>query len=266
MNLIFFGHHDSEWNNALSDNLLPSLMPKICSIKNIYDINKLVYEDTIIIPIMESHMLQLYKHKVKWNNCIMPSIENIITFSYKNNFYIYMVNNNFEQYLPKTYTTISNIDKKCVVVKPFNLNAATGVYITQKKYITNKLFKDHIIQELIIGSEEFVSHIVSDQGKIIECMTYKYKFKSNVCIKRPRSKYELEKVTLNEETIDIFEKILTPCRYTGILNINFKYYCGKIKIFEVNPRLGGSLMLSENKFDLHQIINASILSHLYKKN
>jgi len=165
MNLVFFGRHDNEWNKALGNNLLSSLAPNICSIEHIYHVNKLVYENTIIIPIMESHMLQLYKHKLKWDNCIMPSVKNVITFSYKNNFYIYMVKNNLEQYIPKTYTNLNDIDQnqKCVVVKPFNLNATSGVYITQKKYITNQLFEKCVVQELVIGSEEFVSHIVSDR-------------------------------------------------------------------------------------------------------
>jgi carbamoylphosphate synthase large subunit len=56
----------------------------------------------------------------------------------------------------------------------------------------------------------------------------------------------------------IFESIIKHLNYSGPCNIDFKLINGTPKIFEINPRLGGSLMVSENLSALTQILKIII--------
>jgi predicted ATP-grasp superfamily ATP-dependent carboligase len=45
-----------------------------------------------------------------------------------------------------------------------------------------------------------------------------------------------------------FEKIFTKLKYTGFACIDFKMINSKIKIFEINPRLGGTIVHDPEDF------------------
>lgn len=69
---------------------------------------------------------------------------------------------------------------------------------------------------------------------------------------------KMSKIDINKEYINVFEKFLIPCKYSGICNIDFIIVNDNIKIFEINPRLGGSLMMSLNRKDLVKILTSCI--------
>jgi len=61
---------------------------------------------------------------------------------------------------------------------------------------------------------------------------------------------------ISADLLSIFQGILKPLNFNGPCNIDFKLTPqGKLKIFEINPRLGGSLMHEENGDLLKDAIN-----------
>lgn len=138
-----------------------------------------------------------------------------------------------------------------------------------KQMIINKndIKEDHldkyIIQEYIQDNCEYVIHIIAKDGKIIEYVSYCYKIididKSAIFIKTQEFSENhniiLIKHELSQDSLNIFEKFLLPCKYTGPCCFDYKLKNGIIKVLEINPRFGGSLMRDENKQDLCLLIN-----------
>jgi carbamoylphosphate synthase large subunit len=51
---------------------------------------------------------------------------------------------------------------------------------------------------------------------------------------------------------------MLKAKYSGPCNIDYSYQSSDLKIFEINPRLGGSLMKTENVKLLAQALTAII--------
>jgi carbamoylphosphate synthase large subunit len=65
-------------------------------------------------------------------------------------------------------------------------------------------------------------------------------------------------VNLNHETSRTIKNVIKHLNYSGPCNIDFKLINGIPKIFEINPRLGGSLMVEENLPVLAKILEIVI--------
>ena len=258
MSLIFFGKHSQDWMNILNNGLLTDLQQidnELVVIDNYYVINENLKNCKYLIPLIEKHMLELYKNNI---DAIMPSIESINYFRCKQNFYNYVKKNNLLDYIPKTYENILEIKNNInnlFILKPFNYNNGFGMLIVKNIY--PKYFIDYIIQEYIPNNSEYAAHIISDKGKIIYNITYNYTFTNLIHINSSKLLKKLNKITLDDKYILILEKFLIPCEYTGVCCVDFIIVNDNIKVFEINPRFGGSLM--KNKTDL--II---MFSHLLK--
>lgn len=258
MIIIFYGLHSSDWMNILNVKLLPYFTNLgITNIINIHDINKLVKNDlssAYIIPLMESHMIELYNHNIR---ALMPKLEDIKIFSCKKLFSIYVLNNNLEQYTPKIYNLNENIpDNMLYIIKPYNENNGCGIKI--KNNICKNDFKNNIVQEYINNRLEYTSYIVSINGVIQKCITYTYDFDNEKHIKiNPINTSKISKYDLKDNYIKILELFLLPCKYTGICNIDFIIHEEQVKVFEINPRLGGGLIRS-NKQDLTNLLTELI--------
>lgn len=259
MILVIYGKHTRKWMDAISHNNLISLLtPEVIRITNCNDINKLKVLPPIckIIPLMETHAQELHDNNIKG---VMPNINIINTFSNKIKFSQFISNNNLTKYAPITYQHINEIPKnKEVIVKPHKLHSGDGMYIT--KNIKNDIdMSNFVIQEYIDDPIEYCTYIVASKGKIKLAITYKYTYVTTKHIKQSvNNNNNIEKVTLDQQYVDQLELFLLSCKYNGVCNIDFKICDNIIKVLEINPRLGGSLMLSSNKQDLVDIIKCMI--------
>jgi len=248
MNIIFFGKHSNDWMNVLNSKLITDFSKhtnaNIREITNVYDINKLTNMDlssTYIIPLMENHMIDLHNKNIKG---LMPSIENIKMFSCKKKFASYVKHNNLEQYTPKVYESFDEINTDnngMYIIKPYNLSNGEKMKIT--KIVEKSDFENNIVQEYIENIIEYTTYAVSKNGKIIKHITYGCNFGSPCHIKRhPVNTTNMSRVDLDDKYITQLESFLHNCGYTGISNTDFIICDGKIKVFEINPRLGGGLV------------------------
>ena len=119
----------------------------------------------------------------------------------------------------------------------------------------------YVIQDYIINPIEDVTYIVFKDGNILEHVSYKYNYNSNNYIKRAIYNSDHDKITkivLEQKYLDVFKDILCKLNYFGVCNFNYKIDNGNIKIFEINPRLGGTLMLEKKREDLVMLLNSMV--------
>lgn len=266
MILIFYGMHSPDWMKVLNKNLKDSLnqhftnkkLKNVDEIINIFDLDELKKfisskDFYIIIPLMESHIEELRNANIL--NVKAPSLEITKIFSNKKLFNDYLIKEGLTDFSPATYTSLENLPKSgFFMMKPHC--SSNGYGISLKESVIESDFNDNIVQECIPNYDEYVSHIVAVDGKIKECITYKYSFRNKFHIKKhPRNTFNISKIYLDKIYIYIMELFLKG--YSGPCNFDFVIDNTRIKIFEINPRLGGSLIRKNNE-DLHSIIEALI--------
>ena len=254
--LVFFVKHSEVWMNTLNHinliNDLTNFVDKIINFNNI----KLLKFEKYIIPLMEKDMLLLYENNI---NAIMPDINAINTFSNKKLFYEYVIKNNLSIYIPKTYYSNDFLAQK-YISKPYTNNNGNGIVFLQP-YV-NKNINDTIIQEYIQSNEEYVCFLVALNGIIIHYVAYKSIINKVNHIKSSYlSDFEQIKIDLDDKYLKIIELFLLPIKYNGVCNVDFKIINDEIKIFEINVRLGGTLMIPKYKNDLVSILKILLINY-----
>jgi carbamoylphosphate synthase large subunit len=255
MTLVFYGNHSSEWMNVLNNDLSISLNPRINIIYNHRAFTSKLKTFKYVIPLMEKHMIELHNGGVK---AMMPDIDTIRTFMCKRKFFDYVVKFNLLDNIPKTFKSPNDIrDNKMVIVKPYNFNSGVGMRITDTVFDFE--FKYQIVQEYVHGNTEYCAYIVAKDGKIQLCFVYEFVSNNDVYIRKAVNENVISnKVSMDQKYIDTLELFLLPCKYNGICNIDFKIDSDVVKVMEINPRLGGSLMDKNNRQDLIDIVSAAI--------
>jgi biotin carboxylase len=252
--LIFFGKHTSDWTKILlSSELLTQLSKYITNAQQIDNPNQ-IPPCKYIIPLMENHMIILHQSKIK---AIMPKLSDITTFRNKFLFHKYASEFKLDNYVPRLYPSADVIDRP-VIIKPVIGYASTNMTLVEgdfssipsEKFNTNK----YIVEEFFPDKNEYVTHIVAINGKIIHHLTYCYTYSVLKNIKF-RDYFKVILFSLEPHYLAILELFLMPCSYSGVCNFNFRIINDEVKVFEINPRLGGSLIKEECLNELAKMIS-----------
>lgn len=112
-----------------------------------------------------------------------------------------------------------------------------------------------VLQEWIDGAEEYVTHLVCDGGRIRWHRTYAYGLRAGETIRSDARIETKRPVEVSPADLADMARLLEPVGYTGPCNLNFKRRAnGRIAVFEINPRFGGSLMRPEGLPDLAEAL------------
>ncbi len=203
---------------------------KACKYHNVY----------VILPIgLATHRLvienknKLFRHGIKFLCNTQYSID---IFGNKKEFYNFMIEKNYKEYIPTHYEDKNTIEYPCII-KPKYGTGGKGIRIVFKKEDLGEIKKNELVTEYIEGSKEYASHIVFNKGKIIDAETFEYRFSKDYYT-AGREEREIVKYNLEEEHLNLFQDILSQSDYSGFCAIDFKLFNNKPAIFEVNARMG----------------------------
>ena len=264
--VIIYGFHSEDWNQALSPKskvwkLLPDV-GKVLVVEGSPEFlpKKRLYFKDCIIPLMENHI----KATPDSSTSLKPRLEILEKFANKKIFHLLLKELNLAEYQPNIYLD-QEITKFPIVLKRTNLNACQGIKIifTQEELIDSLSQdmwrgKEIIIQEFNENTNEFVWHAVYKDGVRLWETTIKYVKSNSLILRGPDSEIESIIVEPNPDATKVFDQIMSKTNYSGPCNIDFSYESSNPKIFEINPRIGGSLMNPENKELLAQALKAII--------
>jgi predicted ATP-grasp superfamily ATP-dependent carboligase len=173
-----------------------------------------------------------------------------------------MLESNLGNYIPKTF---NQLVKFPVVIKPKIGMASKGVEILffDDGHIDNNKF---IVQEFVHSSYNHVAHLLCKNGKIIWNTIYSSKKPSIYDIKKGRIT-NYEKRPMNDIETCVFSQVIEALDYNGVCSVDYVYEKDKednIKIFEINPRFGGSLVYDEIDFPifLEKIVEEKITPNI----
>jgi len=254
----------AEWKINLSKLPYKFYFNDLSNIKVILEIiNK--YNIDVIIPITLKQMEFVIKNNDKLINNVKKIICNIKMdpiniLDNKYEFY-----QQFSKYVPQVFIT-QNQNIKKVLKNPsypciFKLSKGFGgngsfVIKTDQELEKVKSSSDYVIQEYITSPDEYGGNFYVENG-IIKFFVY-YKMTNHKQYHIQRGKLEKYIRITDNNWNDTFSEIFKQINYTGFACANFKLIDGKPVIFEINPRLGGTIVCT-NEEDLEKIINSSLL-------
>jgi carbamoylphosphate synthase large subunit len=198
-------------------------------------------------------------HKKKFKK----AYDNIILLHYKDKFVEFMkdCNCDYSRYIPETYD-LDDIKYPCLM-KPKDGYGGGKIKIlkNQEMYDEIRDSNNYIFQEIIYYKYTSVAHILCKNGKIIEHIVYTILTPYHGYVKRG-SIVNYTSRYFNDVELDLFKKILEKIEYTGLCCGDFSHDDNNnIKIFEINPRIGGSLV--RNVDDFCKFMNMSVSCGCY---
>jgi carbamoylphosphate synthase large subunit len=217
---------------------------------------------TVIIPLMESH---LYEMPTNFTS-LTSTPELVSLMSDKLLLTENLIANGLAQCVPKTWTDPTNLVFPSII-KRRDLNAGKGIRILKSVHELHEALSDlefhekhYFFQEFVSGDVEYVCHLVALKGKVLFSNYFMYQLPNLETIRGWQSAIPITKlgVNLNHETSRTIKNVIKHLNYSGPCNIDFKLINGIPKIFEINPRLGGSLMVEENLPVLAKILEIVI--------
>ena len=200
----------------------------------------------LVIPLSFSDMRFLSVQNIGCRYLSPPNFEMVRLLDQKNLFFDFMSYNGLSEFLPETYVVCADEPvrygsiKYPAIFKPISGVGGFGVEIlTDEKTDFFEGRKNYIVQAYIPAQKEYVGNYVFYQGELLFSQVLSETFNTDIHIKKGKM--------ISYEAVDDFDhqrfsKIFSLLKFTGAICINFKMQGSAIKIFEINPRVGGTLV------------------------
>jgi hypothetical protein len=252
LRVILYGLPYGDWNATLSDRKLWQDLGVVSELRRIPGFRCLLprsTERTVLIPMKTSHTVDAPR---RYRNLI-PDRRSALILADKNAFQSYMAENGLMGYAPAAYASPDEAVFPCVV-KRLDLSASVGVEIATSRthleeILQSGLFsgRPSLLQALVSGILEYATFCICDGGRILWDSTFVSTMSGPAMIKNEDNGKDLRTVTTPDGVLKQFEAVLAPLNYSGPCVIDYKIADdGRVQIFEINPRLGGTLLLKSN--------------------
>jgi len=204
----------------------------------------------ILIPqtMPDIFFLRENKPELHGKKCFIPCMHAINLCDDKLNFYHFMMDHGYGEMVPQIggdlpfpYILKKRIDAFGTLSRIINSSAEEKVF---KKYISSD---DYFRQECISDPDEYSTHILMVGGKVVYHRTLRFRFDKSLFVKGIGCKPTSRGSEVPSNHISVFEEILAKIEFEGICCYDYKLVNGLPKVFEINPRYGGSLTRSLSK-------------------
>jgi predicted ATP-grasp superfamily ATP-dependent carboligase len=216
---------------------------------------------TVIIPLMETHT----RHRPRRHASLVPDDRALRILSDKAAFADYLSHIGRSNLAPRTFANHADATYPCVL-KRIDLNGGHGVVVVHSREALAARLNDDmwrgrpfVLQSFVAGGPEYVAHCVARNGRVLWHRAYAYEVDPRAAIRTPGNTGASHPVALAPHHLAQIESLLLPLAYSGPCNIDYKLSdAGDIVVFEINPRLGGSLMQPDKIDDLHGALSCII--------
>lgn len=268
VDVIFFGTHP-HWSFALGPEAnVWSRIPNVRAVMSATEPNGVpLHEQTVVIPLIEAHIAKCPRIGAS----LFPSPDALQILSDKANFSTYVTERGLTSHVPKTFS--ASAPQFPCVLKRLDLNSGRGVAIVRNAAELAALLHEtpwvghpYLLQEVIEGTADYVTHAVCRSGEILWHRSYRYELNACDPIQRPGNFGKTSRIDAKAEVLQVVSSLLEPIGYDGPLAVDYRFTTdGTLKILEVNPRFGGSLMWLENQEDLAGALS-TIIENAYLTN
>jgi carbamoylphosphate synthase large subunit len=210
-----------------------------------YDFNEInVDHFDLVIPlsIRAQKYLNANHKSLLGRKALIPSNNSIDLCNDKKRFSEFLIENGFSELIPRIN---DNSGYPYILKKKIGAwgEGVSLIHDAESERLHVRQFEsgEYFRQEYIEGQDEYTTHIIIYDKKIVFRRTLQFTFAENYFVKGKSFKETKRKVVDHSHFNDLLEKILNKLEYQGICCFNYKILDGTLKIFEVNPRYGGSM-------------------------
>lgn len=216
---------------------------------------------TVVIPLSEDNIL----------NCppgfdsLVPDRHAVSTLRNKASFAEYAEEARLAEFCPVWYKRREQVAYPCIV-KYVSAAFGFGSRILRSEAELDDFLRtepwDHskfIVQHFIENPVEYVTHCVCTAGRILWSCTFAFENETGEKIRRGIVFKSMTSVAAPEGALAAIERVLQPLAYDGPCSVDYTRAAdGRIMIFEINARFGGTLMLERNVSYLRQALDCII--------
>ena len=267
--IIIVGIHSSDWMDALGGaGSVWTLLPEVGRVDVVAsDPGPALAKNaaagllSVVIPLLEPHTRPLARNMPGF----FPAPQVLDLLADKLVFGLFMQDFAPAQ-APALYTQPDAVEFPCVV-KCTTLNSGSGVEVVHNAADLAAAMEDprwrahpKLIQGLIPGACEGVTHAICQAGQVLWHISYDYEMPSHTMIRRPGTQTTTKECTTPKDVLTFLGRLTSRLGYEGPLNVDYKRGPGGLYVFEVNPRLGGSLMIPAHGAHLARALRV-IIAH-----
>jgi hypothetical protein len=246
--VILYGIPYADWNAVLADADFWRSLKSVREVRRIPAFGFLVpsaAERTIVIPMKTEHALSVP------GGCrgLFPNVQALRALGDKRYFAAYVAQNGLAAGCPDTYSSPDAAQFPCVV-KRFDLSGSIGVDIAYSREQLDAILRARIfagkpvlLQEAVQGAVEYTSTCICDGGRLVWHCTFASTMSGPLVVKSEDNDKTRHTVDMPPGVQAQIERLLVPLDYRGPCVANYKLAAdGTARIFEINPRFGGSLL------------------------
>ncbi len=248
LTVILYGVPYGDWNAALGSRALWQDLRVVAEVRRIPAFRMLLprsRERTVLIPMKTEHALAApagYRGLIADRHTLQV-LDN------KADFHAYMEQHGLAAYCPARYPSAEQAVFPCVV-KRLDLSGSIGVEVVRSRQHLDEVLRSpvfarrpYILQALVAGNVELATFCVCDQGRILWHWTFASIMTGPSVIKNEDNDKNRRLIEAPAEVLRQLEAVLKPLAYRGPCIVNYKRLeDGRVQIFEINPRFGGSLL------------------------
>lgn len=217
---------------------------------------------SIVMPLRERNIRKC--PRLYWG--LLPTRRAVRIFGDKARFAAYAVAQGLAEHLPEIYREPAAASFPCVV-KRVDLDGGNGIAVARSAAELRGLlaaapWRGHrVVLQALVDGDDHVTHCLCRKGRIVWHRTYRYELKPGTVVQTRDTALAAIEVAEQPETLAMFERFLLPLGYDGPANFDTRRGAdGVVKVLEINPRLGGSLMRPEKAGDLGELLAALVAS------
>jgi len=248
LRVLLYGIPYADWNATLCDPELWRGLRVVSEVRRVPGWHLLLPRraGTILIPMKTEHHLGAPRRYPG----LLADREAIGMLADKSRFPVWMAAHGFASDMPAVYADGDSATFPCVV-KRHAFSASVGVEIATSRahldaILQSRWFrgKPAVLQALVPGTVEYATFLLCDRGRILWDATFASTMAGPAVIKNDDNPGERRVVATPPQALERFAGILGALRYSGPCAIDYKRRDdGRPAIFEINPRLGGTLMM-----------------------
>ena len=264
LRVVVMGAFFTDWNDALIDRVMWQGITNVGEVRRIVDPDELsrlpmTKAETVVIPLGEQHIRRM----PPGYRSLVPELHALEIMSDKAKFAAFMEEQGLAMLCPQTYNSVRDVAFPCVL-KPLDENGGYGVQVVKSRGQLEQLLQTgiyagqpYLLQAYIGGDAEYTFHGVCRDGQILWSYTV-----ASPSDARPRiglDRGNLSWVAPSPLVRAQIGEVLFRLRFSGPFCANYKLLpTGDIALFEINPRLGGSLMVQSQRGALRESLNCVI--------
>lgn len=222
----------------------------------------------VLIPLLEPHI----RARPRGYFALCPGDEALDTLADKARFASYVARHGLAALCPAVYDTVEAA-RFPLLAKPTLLNAGRGIRVLADRAQHDAFraspdwaARPHILQEYLDDRDDYGTHLFCRDGRIVWHRAFRFRLPPGAPIRGPVSPLTSQPCRLDAGQIGQIERVLAPLAYSGPCNVDHKIAPdGSLRILEINPRLGGSLLLPANVADLAHVLGMLIADAVFER-